>query len=117
MRESGTLSSDAAGHESTLHRAAAHNTRAPSCAAFVRGTLRLTPQRLRGLYPIMRFPDVPVVETVLLDEPDVASEGLGEVATDPAPAVVGNAVFHAAGIRLRQVPFTPARVKTALART
>ena len=68
-------------------------------------------------YPIMRFPDVPVVETVLLDEPDVASEGLGEVATDPAPAVVGNARFHAAGIRLRQVPFTPARVKAALART
>jgi CO/xanthine dehydrogenase Mo-binding subunit len=67
-------------------------------------------------YPIMRFPDVPVVETVLLDEPEVASEGLGEIATDPAPAAVGNAAFHAAGIRLRQVPFTPARVKAALAR-
>ena len=67
-------------------------------------------------YPIMRFPDVPVVETVLLDEPEVASEGLGEIATDPAPAAGGNAVFHAAGIRLRQVPFTPARVKAALAR-
>jgi len=68
-------------------------------------------------YPILRFPDVPVVETVLLDEPDVTSEGLGEIATDPAPAAIGNAVFHAAGIRLRQVPFTPARVKAALART
>jgi nicotinate dehydrogenase subunit B len=66
-------------------------------------------------YPILRFPDVPIVETVLLDEPDVESEGLGEVATDPAPAAIANAVFHAAGIRLRRVPFTPARVKAALA--
>ena len=68
-------------------------------------------------YPVSRFPDVPVVETVLLDEPDVESEGLGEIATDPAPAVIANAVFHAAGVRLRRVPFTPARVKAALART
>lgn len=66
-------------------------------------------------YPILRFPDVPVVETVLLDEPDVESEGLGEIATDPAPAAVANAVFDAAGVRLRRVPFTPARVKAALA--
>jgi CO/xanthine dehydrogenase Mo-binding subunit len=65
-------------------------------------------------YPILRFPDVPVVETVLLDEPDVESEGLGEVATDPAPAAVANAVFDATGVRLRRVPFTPARVKAAL---
>ena len=68
-------------------------------------------------YPILRFPDVPVVETVLLDEPEIESEGLGEIATDPSPAAIGNAIFNAAGIRLRRVPFTRERVRAALART
>lgn len=66
-------------------------------------------------YPIMRFPDVPDIKTILLDEPDKESEGLGEIAVDPAPAAIANAVFDATGVRLRRVPFTPARVKAALA--
>ena len=32
------------------------------------------------------------------------------------PAAIANAIFDAAGARVRQVPFTPARVKAALAR-
>ena len=67
-------------------------------------------------YPIMRFPDVPVVETVLVDQEELEFAGLGELATGPAPASIGNAIFDATGVRLRQVPFTPARVKAALAR-
>ena len=67
-------------------------------------------------YPIMRFPDVPVVETVLVDHEALEFAGLGELATGPAPAAIGNAIFDATGVRLRQVPFTPARVRAALAR-
>jgi nicotinate dehydrogenase subunit B len=67
-------------------------------------------------YPIMRFPDVPVVETVLLDQDEVQFSGLGELATGPAPASIGNGIFDASGVRLRRVPFTPAHVKAALAR-
>jgi CO/xanthine dehydrogenase Mo-binding subunit len=39
---------------------------------------------------------------------------VGEAATAPVAAAVGNAIFDAAGVRLRQAPFTPARVKKAL---
>lgn len=77
---------------------------------------RVTSLDWRG-YPILRFPDVPVVETVLLDQEEVQFSGLGELATGPAPASIGNAIFDATGVRLRRVPFTPARVQAALART
>lgn len=67
-------------------------------------------------YPILRFPDVPEIETVLIDQPETDSTGLGELATIPAPAAIANAVFNATGVRLRKVPFTPDRVKAALMR-
>jgi CO/xanthine dehydrogenase Mo-binding subunit len=41
--------------------------------------------------------------------------GAGEAATAPGVAALGNAVFDATGVRLRTVPFTPDRVKAALA--
>lgn len=66
-------------------------------------------------YPILTFPDVPEIETVLLDQPDVEPSGVGELATVPVAAALSNAIFDATGVRLRQVPFTPARVQAALA--
>ena len=39
--------------------------------------------------------------------------GAGEAAATPVPAALANAVFDATGIRLRTVPFTPERVKSA----
>ena len=57
---------------------------------------------------------MPEIETVLIDQPDTDPTGLGELATIPAPAVIGNAIFNATGARLRKVPFTPDRVKVAL---
>jgi CO/xanthine dehydrogenase Mo-binding subunit len=66
-------------------------------------------------YPIIRFPDVPRVELALIDRPDEAPWGAGEPAAVPVPAAIGNAVFDAVGVRLRSVPFTPAKVKAALA--
>ena len=66
-------------------------------------------------YPVLRFPDVPDIETVLLDQRDVEPSGAGELATVPVAAALCNAIFDATGVRLRQVPFTPDRVKSAVA--
>ena len=41
--------------------------------------------------------------------------GAGETAITVVAAAVGNAIFDATGVRIRQVPFTPERVKAALA--
>jgi CO/xanthine dehydrogenase Mo-binding subunit len=68
-----------------------------------------------GSYPILRFPEAPALEVALIDRPDQPSYGAGEAASAPVAAAVGNAVFDATGVRLRAVPFTPSRVKTALA--
>ncbi len=65
-------------------------------------------------YPILRFRDAPEIKTVLLNRPGLPYLGLGEGAQGPVSAAIANAVFDAAGIRLRQIPFTPERVKEAL---
>jgi nicotinate dehydrogenase subunit B len=57
---------------------------------------------------------VPVIESVLINRPGVEASGAGETAITIVAAAVGNAVFDATGVRLREVPFTPARVKAAL---
>ena len=58
--------------------------------------------------------EMPSIETVLIDRPDAPAAGAGETAITLVAAAVGNAVFDATGARLRQVPFTPERVKAAL---
>ena len=65
-------------------------------------------------YPILTFPDVPKLDIALIDRRHERPLGAGEAATAPVAAAVGNAVFDATGVRLRQAPFTPARVKKAL---
>ena len=67
-------------------------------------------------YPILSLgAEMPVIETVLLDRPDQLATGAGEAASAPIAAAIGNAIFDATGARLREVPFTPDRVKRALA--
>jgi CO/xanthine dehydrogenase Mo-binding subunit len=58
--------------------------------------------------------EVPDIECVLINRSDVAATGAGETAITVAAAAIGNAIFDATGARLRQIPFTPARVKAAL---
>jgi nicotinate dehydrogenase subunit B len=58
---------------------------------------------------------VPVIEIALIDHPTGKAMGAGETAITIAAAAIGNAIFDATGARLRQVPFTPERVKAALA--
>ena len=57
---------------------------------------------------------IPKIETVLINRPDERATGAGETAVTVVAAAIGNAVFDATGVRLRQVPFTPERVKAAL---
>jgi CO/xanthine dehydrogenase Mo-binding subunit len=66
-------------------------------------------------YPIVRFAEVPEVDVVLLDQPGERFLGVGEGAQGPAGAAIANAIAHATGKRLRALPFTPERVKQALA--
>jgi CO/xanthine dehydrogenase Mo-binding subunit len=65
-------------------------------------------------YPILTFSEVPEVEIVLINRPDQPAVGAGEPATITTAAAVANAVYDATGARLRQIPFTPERVKAAL---
>ena len=58
---------------------------------------------------------VPQFETVLMDRPDEEATGAGETSITVIAAAVGNAIFDATGVRLRQIPFTAERVKAALA--
>ena len=59
--------------------------------------------------------DVPAVESVLINRQGVEATGAGETAITIVAAAIGNAIFDATGARIRQVPFTPERVKAALA--
>jgi CO/xanthine dehydrogenase Mo-binding subunit len=67
-----------------------------------------------GTYPILTFPEVPEVTIDLIDRPNEVPWGAGEPSAAVVPAAVANAVFDAIGVRLRSVPFTPAKVKLAM---
>ena len=58
--------------------------------------------------------DIPQVECVLLNRPDEEATGAGETAITVIAAAIGNAIFDATGARVREIPFTPERVKAAL---
>jgi nicotinate dehydrogenase subunit B len=65
-------------------------------------------------YPILHFPDIPEIDTVLINHVDMPPNGSGEPSIVPVPAAIANAVFDAVGVRLREVPMTPERVLAAL---
>jgi nicotinate dehydrogenase subunit B len=66
-------------------------------------------------YPIMTMPDVPKVTVELINQPNEPSKGAGEGSQGPAVAAIANAVAHATGKRLRDLPLDAGRVKAALA--
>ncbi len=66
-------------------------------------------------YPILKFSEVPDVEIVLLNRPDQPPVGAGEPATVVTAPAIANAIANATGARLREIPFTPTRVRAALA--
>jgi nicotinate dehydrogenase subunit B len=65
-------------------------------------------------YPILKFSEVPEVEIVLIKHQEQPAIGAGEPASITTAAAVANAIFDATGVRLRQLPFTPERVKKEL---
>jgi len=58
--------------------------------------------------------EMPKIECVLMDRPDDEATGAGETSITVMAAAIGNAIFDAAGVRLRQIPLTSERVKEAL---
>jgi CO/xanthine dehydrogenase Mo-binding subunit len=66
-------------------------------------------------YPILRFDEVPPVDIeLIMTGQDQRSSGTGEVSLGPALAAIGNAVAHALGARLRDLPFTRDRIASTL---
>jgi CO/xanthine dehydrogenase Mo-binding subunit len=65
-------------------------------------------------YPIMRFRDAPEVTAVVVQRTDKVPGGVGETPIPPVQAAIANAFFDATGVRLREAPMTPARVRGAL---
>ena len=78
-------------------------------------------------YPTLRFKDSPKVTTIVISHPDEVVDaslspqglagaryrGAGESLEAAVPAAIGNAVFDATGVRMRQLPLTPAKVRAA----
>jgi CO/xanthine dehydrogenase Mo-binding subunit len=61
--------------------------------------------------------EMPPVEMVVVPQRDAPATGAGELSITVAPAAIGNAIYDATGVRLRDIPFTPARMKAALHKT
>jgi len=66
-------------------------------------------------YPILRFKDAPKVTLALVQRPDLLPLGAGEPMHTPPAAAIANAFFDATGVRIREAPMTPARVRAVLA--
>ncbi len=58
-------------------------------------------------YPVLRFSEVPDVRVHVIDRPEHAPLGAGEAAHGPLVAALGNAVFNALGVRVRELPLSP----------
>ena len=68
-------------------------------------------------YPILKFPEVPEIVIELIDRPTEKPWGAGEPAAAVVPSAISNAVFDATGVRLRSIPYTPAKVLAAMQAT
>jgi CO/xanthine dehydrogenase Mo-binding subunit len=65
-------------------------------------------------YPILTFPEIPKIEIHLIDRPEEKPLGAGEIAAGPVPAAVANALYHALGVRIRDLPLTREKIAAAL---
>ena len=78
------------------------------------GTRAASPASTWESYPILTFASAPKIETLLLNRPEQPMLGAGEAAQNPTPAAIANAIYDAVGLRLRDIPFTPAKVLAGL---
>jgi len=65
-------------------------------------------------YPILRFKEAPRVHPAIVQRTDLQPTGAGEPAVVPVAPAIANAFFDATGVRIRQMPMTPARVRGVL---
>jgi xanthine dehydrogenase YagR molybdenum-binding subunit len=73
--------------------------------------------RLIGEYYLPTHPDVPDFDIAFVDTPDyglgaIGVRGIGEIGTCGVPAAIANAIFHATGKRLRDLPITLEQLMT-----
>ena len=68
----------------------------------------------RTYRPLYLGAGIPEIETVLIHQMEGEAMGVGETAVTVVAGAIANAVFDATGARMRQVPFTPKRVRAVL---
>jgi CO/xanthine dehydrogenase Mo-binding subunit len=122
------------GHVRPLHFTAAHDVGRAINPLLVEGQVQggiaqglgmalmeeFLPGRTENLhdYLIPTIGDVPPIETLIVEEADAhgpyGAKGLGEHVLIPTAPAILNAIKHATGVRIRDVPATPSRVRAAL---
>ena len=65
-------------------------------------------------YPVLKFSEVPEIDIELINTKDEAPLGVGEATAGPTAAAIGNAVSHALGARIRDLPLTRERIMATL---
>ena len=65
-------------------------------------------------HPIITYQDIPQIDIVLINRPEMGPLGGGEPSISPVPGAIANAIFDATGVRLREIPLTPKRVLAGL---
>jgi CO/xanthine dehydrogenase Mo-binding subunit/CO/xanthine dehydrogenase FAD-binding subunit len=70
-------------------------------------------------YATPRSADLPTITPILVEDPDPVgphgAKGIGEIVLIPTPPAVANAVAHACGVRVRDLPLTPDKILPHLA--
>src|SRR3981189_3707066 len=69
-----------------------------------------------GAYPIIKFPEVPKIDVLMLPRQDQPPLGVGESASVPSAAAIANAIFDATGVRFRELRVPPERILRGLRR-
>jgi CO/xanthine dehydrogenase Mo-binding subunit len=65
-------------------------------------------------YPVLRFSEVPEIRVELIEAGTDVPLGVGEASVGPTAAAIGNAVSHALGTRIRDLPLTRERIMATL---
>ena len=74
-----------------------------------------------GTYHVPVNADAPEIDVTFVGPPDykfnsLGARGIGEIGNTGSAAAVGNAVYHATGVRVRELPITPDKILAALQR-
>ena len=81
--------------------------------------VRFSPEHVTSVdwvsYPILEMDLAPEeIDVVIINRPELPVYGAGEPSTRTVTPAIANAIFDATGLRIRRVPFTPERIRSAL---